>query len=319
MYQFEKIIFLKNKIVYPFLLAAGGLLFIAFFNSCKEEEVEFENNECKRQPVFIKALGFNPDRSALSTSEKKNIGLVLIEFNKPGDTSNGGRKIYQHPSWKIGGWLGPIQLDPNGNCFTGPVPVINLLDNPPAKQNIIYKTDAQSGEMKVFTELPVAENISVTNPYGILGFTYLCESNILYASTVQGSTRQKENGFIYALDANTGKVIDKMPGADVLGMGISYTSGKRMLYFGSARTPDVFSVQLTKEGMFSGNPRLEFSLAGMGPRGDDKVRKIRFDKNGNMQVFAIEFNYNLTAPTEKQESIYTFTWDDTLKQWGLLK
>jgi hypothetical protein len=312
-------IFFKNKILTLFMFAAFCMLLISSLNSCKEEEVEFQNNECKRQPAFIKALGFNPDRSALSTSEKKNIGLALIEFNKPGDTSNGGRKIYRHPSWKIGGWLGPIQLDPNGNCFTGSVPVINLLDNPPAKQNMIYRVDAQSGEMKVFAALPAAENISVTNPYGILGFTYLCESNTLYVSTVQGSTREKENGFIYALDANTGKIIDKMPGADVLGMGISYTNGKRMLYFGSARTPDVFSMQLTKEGKFSSKPQLAFSLTGMGARGDDKARKIRFDKNGNMQVFAIEFNYNLTAPTEKQESIFTFTWDDALKKWVLLK
>jgi hypothetical protein len=310
--------FFKNKILTLFMLAIFCMGFIFFLHSCKEEEVVFQNNECKRQPAFIKALGFNPDRSALSTSEKKNIGLALIEFNKPGDTSNGGRKMYQHPSWKIGGWLGPIQLDPNGNCFTGPVPVINLLDNPPARQNMIYRVDAQTGEMKVFASLPAAENIPVNNPYGILGFTYLCESNTLYASTVLGSTREKENGFIYALDANTGKVIDKMPGADVLGMGISYASGKRVLYFGSARTPDVFSVELTKEGRFSGNPGLEFSLAGMGPRGDDKARKIRFDKNGNMQVFAIEFNYNLTAPTEKQESIYNFIWDDNLKKWIVL-
>jgi hypothetical protein len=287
----------------------------AIFFSCKEEEVKFQTNECKAQPVFIKALGFNANRSALSTSEKRTMGLVLVEFNKPGDTSNGGRRIYQHPSWKSGGWLGPIQLDPYGNCFVGPVPVINLLDNPPAKQNTIYKTDAKTGEMKLFAELPVSTNISCTNPYGIMGFTYLCESNVLYVSTVLGSTRQKENGYIYALDAVTGKVIDKMPNKDVLGMGISYINGKRMLYFGSARAPEVFSLQLTKEGKFSGNPQLEFSLAGMGPRGDDKARKIRFDKNGLMQIFAIEFNYNLTAPTEKQETGYEFSWDGEQKQW----
>jgi hypothetical protein len=308
-------IFFKNKIAYSFLLAAGSLLLIALFNSCKEEDVEFQTNECKAQPAFIKKLGFNPSRSALSTSEKRMMGLVLIEFNNAGDTSNGGKKMYQHPSWKNAGWLGPIQLDPYGNCFVGPVPVINLLDNSPAKQNIIYKAGAQSGEMKVFAELPAAENISATNPYGILGFTYLCENNTLYVSTVQGSIREKENGCIYALDAISGKISDKITNTDAMGMGISYASGKRVLYFGSARNGDIFSVTLSKEGKFSGKPQPAFSIAGMGPRGDDKARRIKFDKNGQMQVYGLEFQFNLTAPTEKQENIYTFMWDEGQKQW----
>jgi hypothetical protein len=308
-------IFSKNKIAYSFLLSVVSLLFIGFFTSCKEEEVEFQTNECKVQPPFIKVLGFNPNRSALSTSEKKMMGLVLVEFNQPGDTSHGGRRTYQHPSWKSAGWLGPIQLDPGGNCFVGPVPVINLLDNPPAKQNIIYKADAQSGELKMFTELPAAANISSTNPYGILGFAYLCESNILYVSTVQGSTREKENGCIYALDAGSGKIIDRITNTDAMGMGISYASGKRVLYFGSARNPDIFSVTLSKEGKFSGKPQPAFSIAGMGPRGDDKVRRIKFDKAGQMQVHGLEFQFNLTAPTEKQENIYNFVWDEATQKW----
>ncbi len=290
------------------------LLSVAFF-SCKEEAVEFQMNECKAQPAFIKKMGFNPNRSALSTSEKRMMGLVLVEFNQQGDTSHGGRRIYQHPSWKSGGWLGAIQLDPNGNCFLGPVPVINLLDNPPAKQNTIYKVDAQTGEMKSFTELPVSENISSTNPYGIMGFTYLCESNTLYVSTIQGSTRQKENGFIYALDATTGKIIDKVNNADAIGMGISYVSGKRVLYFGSARASDIFSVTLSKEGKFLDKQQPAFSITGMGPRGDDKVRRIKFDKSGRMQVYGLEFQFNLTAPTEKQENMYSFGWDEGAKRW----
>jgi hypothetical protein len=308
-------IFFKNKIAHSFLLTTVSLLLITFFVSCKEEEVEFQTNECKAQPAFIKALGFNPNRSALSTSEKKMMGLVLVEFNQSGDTSHGGRKTYQHPSWKSGGWLGPIQLDPNGNCFVAPVPVINLLDNPPAKQNIIYKVAAQNGGLKIFTELPAADSISSTNPYGIMGFAYLCESNVLYVSTVQGSTREKESGFIYALDAVTGKVIDKISNTDAIGMGISYTSGKRILYFGRARSSDVFSVTLSKEGKFLGKPQPAFSIAGMGPRGDDKVRRIKFDKTGQMQIYGLEFQFNLTAPTEKQENIYTFMWDEGQGQW----
>jgi hypothetical protein len=292
------------------------ILCLISFYSCKEEEVEFQTNDCKSQGAFIKKVGFDPTRSALSTSENRKMGLQLIQFNAAGDTSNGGKKIYQHPSWKTAGWLGPILIDPQGNCFVGPIPVINLLDNPPAKQNIIYKVDAKSGEMKSFLELPVADSISVTNPYGILGFTYLCESNTLYVSTVQGSTRQKEAGFIYAIDAASGKIIDQITNTDALGMGISYITGKRKLYFSSTRTCDIFSVSLTKEGKFNNHPSLELSISNLGPRGDDKARRIKFDKaTGYMQVYAIEFNYNLTAPTEKQESIYNFSWNNDTQSW----
>jgi outer membrane protein assembly factor BamB len=285
-------------------------------SSCKDEVVDYQNNDCKSQGAFIKSIGFNPARSALSTSENRKMGLVLIQFNENGDTTNGGKKIYQHPSWKSAGWLGPILIDPQGNCFVGPIPVINLLDNPPAKQNTIYKVDANTGEMKMFMELPVAENISSTNPYGILAFAYLCESNTMYVSTVQGSTRDTEKGFIYAIDATTGKIIDKISNIDAIGMGISYLSGKRRLYFGSARTPNIYSVVLSKDGKFKDGPSLEFSIADLGPRGDDKVRRIKFDKTtGYMQIFAVEFNYNLTAPTEKQESIYAFAWNEETQKW----
>jgi hypothetical protein len=298
------------------LLQIALCLLPTIFTSCKEEEVEFQTNDCKSQGVFIKKVGFDPTRSAFSTSENRKMGLQLIQFNAAGDTSNGGKKIYQHPSWKTAGWLGPILIDPQGNCFVGPVPVINLLDNPPAKQNIIYKVDAISGEMKPFVELPSAENISPTNPYGILGFAYLCESNTIYVSTVQGSTREKELGFIYAIDAATGKIIDKISNTDVLGMGVSYITGKRKLYFGSTRSSDIYSIALTKEGKFANHPSLEFSISDIGPRGDDKARRIKFDKaTGNMQIYAIEFNYNLTAPTEKQESIYSFAWNKDAQKW----
>jgi hypothetical protein len=296
-------------------LFALCLLPIAFL-SCKDESVEFQSNECKTQQGFIKSIGFDPARTAYTTSENRKMGLHLMQFNAAGDTTNGGKKLYQHPSWKSAGWLGPILIDPQGNCFVGPVPVINLLNNPPAKQNIIYKVDATNGEMKPFLELPVAKSISTYNPYGILGFTYLCESNTLYVSTVQGSTRDKEEGFIYAIDIASGKIIDQIANTDVLGMGISYITGKRKLYFGSARTSDIFSISLSKEGKFNNHPSLEFSISDLGPRGDDKVRRIKFDKTtGNMQIFAVEFNYNLTAPTEKQESIYNFAWNIDTQKW----
>jgi hypothetical protein len=289
------------------------------FLSCKEEVVDYQNNDCRAQAPFIKKLGFDPSASALSTSEIRNMGLFLLQNNVVGDTSHGGKKMYQHPSWKKAGWLGPIQVDPQGNTFVAPVPHINLIDNPPYKQNIVYKVDAQAGEMNAFATLPAASMDSTDNPYGILGFAYLCESNTLYVSSVQGSTRAKEIGCIFALDASTGEIIDQLKNFDALGMGISYITGKRVLYVSSARNSNVYSTTLTKEGKFSSKPTLAFSINDLGPRGDDKVRRIKFDKKtGTMQLFALEFNFNLTAPTEKQQSLYNFSWSENEQKWILV-
>ncbi len=285
---------------------------LAIFSGACNEAVEYQSNECKRQPSFIRQVGFNPSRSAFSTSEKTTMGLVLVELGNQG----AGRK-YQHSTWNMCGWAGPLLLDQFGNCFVGPVPVISIYHNPPAEQNRIYKVDAVTGLMQLFKELPVADSIPDTNPYGILGFAYLCETNTLYVSTVQGSNRGEEKGIVYALDAATGEILDRITGIDVLGMGISYMPGYRTLYLGSARSSDVYEVKLNKKGTFAGKLNPAFSLAMLGPRGDDKVRRIRFDQNGNMQVYGVEFNFNLTAPTEKQETIYSFFWNHETEKWDV--
>jgi hypothetical protein len=298
------------------LLTAICLLPTVF--SCKEGKVDFQANDCKNQPAFIKNLGFDPKRTGFSTSEKRQKGIALIQINAAGDTTNGGRKFYQHPSWITAGYMGPILLDPNGNCFVGPVPVINLIDNPIAKQNILFKVDGQTGIMEKYLELPVKDSLGVTNPYGILGLAYLCESNTMYVSSVQGSTRNKENGVIYAVN-DKGKIIDKIENVDAFGIGVAFVNDGRYLYYGSARTPDIYQVSLTAEGKFSGKPSLIATLSNLGERGDDKARKIRFDKTGKMEVFALEFNYNLTAPTEKQEAKFIFSWNEEDKKWEQTK
>jgi hypothetical protein len=92
-------------------------------------------------------------------------------------------------------------------------------------------------------------------------------------------------------------------------------TGEKKLYYGSARRPVIYSILLTKAGKFDGIPKEELSLDMLGPRGDDKARRIRFDKNGDMLIYGIEFNYNLTAPTEKQESFYRFRYYSDVKKW----
>ena len=291
-----------------------GIVFVCCGQK-QAEETEFLSNECRKWPAFATKAGFPAGpNSAFSTSEKKKMGLLLIGISN--DT--GGRKMYQHPSWTTGGWLAPIQLDNYVNLFTAPAPVVNVLKNAPDSQNVIYKVDGATGEMRLFTSLGEPAKTENQNPYGIMSLCYLCESDLLYVATVAGSTRTKEAGGLYCIDAATGKVKDKLMGFDPFGTGICYIEGKRKIYFGKARTSEIFSVELTASGKFSGKPQLVVSLDGLGPRGDDKAKKIRFTTKGEMIVEGYEFNFNLIAPAEKQTTNYYFRYNANNEKWNAI-
>jgi hypothetical protein len=292
---------------------------LTILSSCGEKVEEDEAFgigliPCQQQPKFLGSTGLDPRRSAFSTSERKIKGLVLVQVPaNPNDTA--GRKTWQHPSWGQFGWMGSITTDDNGNAYTAPVPVINILDNPPAKQNTIYKTDGQTGEMKALAELPFYDKNETENVFGILGLYFDCHARMLYASSVAASTRDAEKGVIYAVEPEGGKIKDKLSGRDAIGLCVCGITGEKRLYFGSSRNSTVYSVGLTKSGNFTGSVKEEFSLDMMGPRGDDKARRIRVDKTGDMIIFGVEFNYNLTAPTEKQETVYRFRYSAEDKKW----
>ena len=268
--------------------------------------------ECKRQPSFVRRLGFDANRSALSTSERRTKGLVLKEFNFDNTVS----RTYQAPGWNIAGGMGPIVLDDKGNVFVSPAPVINTLDNDPIKQNIIYKVDAGSGDMKPFFDLPRSQNPSPENPYGIMGMTLDCETGLLYVTSVSGSTRSQQAGKIFCIQPGTEPaVVDVLENTDAFGVDIAYLNEEKRLFFGSARNGTVYSIPLTEKGKFSGKIQKEFSITGLGPRGDDVVRKMQFEKNGALTVSGIEFHFNLIAPTEKQETLYAFIYNTTTRRW----
>ncbi len=63
--------------------------------------------------------------------------------------------------------------------------------------------------------------------------------------------------------------------------------------------------------------QLECSVSGIGPRGDDAPRKIRFDCD-LMIVNGIAFNYNLQASSEKPETVYVYMRDPSAKTWQLI-
>ena len=297
------------------LLIACCLLPI-LHSSCKEETVDFNANSCKGTPAFIKKMGFDTRSSFLTTSGEKVMGLQLLQSEQPGNANARIIKSFQHPTWKKGGWLAPILIDDAGNIFTSPAPFINILDNPIANNNTIYRVDANTGEMQEFIRLPLQDSINPQNPYGIIAMIYLCETATLYVSSVAGSGLHKENGHIYAISLKSKKIIDQIYNTDAMGMGISYAAGKRQLFFGTGRNSDVLVINLNADGKFSGKAEPAFTLQNLGARGDDKVRRIKTDNSGNLLVYGMEFNFNLIAPREKQETLYHFNYDETEKKWA---
>lgn len=299
--------------VFTFLVLLALFVLLA----CKEKEVEFLANDCKRSPSFLSSVGFDPKYSFFSTSDIKTMGLILQQSEQPGNPQARITKTMQHPSWRSGGWLAPILVDKEGNIFTAPAPFISVLDNPIADQNTIYQVNGNTGVMDMFIKLPLTDTITVQNPFGIIGMIILCETGTLYVSTLSGSDRRHERGAIYAIDLSNKKIIDKITGTDAMGLGITYVTGKRQLFFGTGRSSDVFSVTLNEKGGFTGSAKKEFSLEDLGPNGDDKVRRITTDEYGNLRVHGIAFDFNLKPQREKKETIYNFFFDAGSKTWVL--
>lgn len=277
--------------------------------------------DCRRAPAFTTALGFNPNQSAFSTTDAKYVGLIYTEVNLPSTNRTASTpppkpKVYQHHSWKTGGYLGPMIIESSGIIYIAPLPLINTLKNDPKKQNMLYRVDPLSAEMKPYFTFPMVYPPNSQNPFGILGMGYDCQTQIMYLSSVQGSDRTHERGRVYAMRAGaTPAVLDQIIDIDGFGMGIGIIEGKKKLFFGNARSSDIFSVDLAEDGKFEGQPQHALSLAGLGLRGDDRARKIRFAENGDLTVSGVEFYFNLIAPTERQETTYIFRYNPQQKKW----
>ena len=293
------------------------ILCCLFIQSCEEkmsedEVVKIGITEEKQASPFIIQRGFNPSKCAFSSTVRNMKGIVLLEF--PSSANDTGRK-WQDSSWDDFGYMGAITTDQYGAVYSAPIPVVNTLDNPFSIINRIYKIDATNGIMKLFSVLPIPDSSKPIVPFGVLGIYYDIHGQKLYASSVAGSTRDEENGVVYSIDPANGKVIEEFKGHDIMSLYVGGFTGEKRLYMGSARGSEIYSIALNKSGEFKGDFRTELSLDQLGPRGDDKARRIRFDKNGNMNITGVPFNYNLTANANPLESFYQFGFDKENKKW----
>jgi hypothetical protein len=267
---------------------------------------------CRTNPRFIAAKKNEfSSKAFFSTSERFTKGLVLVDG---ADKS----RTWQHPTWQQFGWLAAIHYDGKGNIYTVPAPRINVLDNKPAEQNRVLKVDSLTGAMTELAKLPAAAPVNDQNPYGTLALAFDCESLLLYVSSIAGSTRAKEAGRIFALNPDTGKVVFTQDNVDAIGLHLFKLAGdkkEKRLYYGRVREPEIWSIAVDEKGAFKGSARFELSLEGLGPRGDDRARRINFTPSAEMIVWGIEFSVNLVAPTEKQETQYRFIYDAKQQKW----
>ena len=264
---------------------------------------------CKAGPAFVSSYGLVPP-VALDLRQQGTKGLSLIEAKEQG-------KVLHLPQWEQAGYLGPHAIDRYGNIFVAPAPTVNLEFNPPEEQNRIYFVSSQTGEMELFLDLPWASPPTANNPFGVVGLTYDCDTESLYAASIAGSGFKDEIGRIFRIDLKNKKVADQLEGIDAIGVGVYNTHDGKRLYFGSARESEIYSVELDENGDFKGEKRFEFSLAAQKGGSFDKGHRIQFFGEREMVVKAIEFSYSLIAASNPKRNIYTLDYDPTYDKWVL--
>lgn len=268
---------------------------------------------CQAVPNFALDMGY--DESAIMSTNETTKGLFI--YDRPLEVGQPLTNVYQHPSWDDAGYLGTPINDELGNIFAAPAPRVNLYDNPPEQQNTLYKVDTDTGEMAGFVTLPSAAPMPPENPFGIVGLAYDCDTKSLYAASIAGSTRAEEIGIINQIDPASGEILSQLKNIDAFGLGVfNRILGKR-LYFGLTRKSEVWSVALDGDGTIKGKPRFEFSMVGWGTDGDEKARRIVFRRADEMILRGSQFNYNLIAGSERQQTDYLLRYDPVQDIWLL--
>jgi hypothetical protein len=236
---------------------------------------------CRALPAFTRDPALNLTGALALATDRQEKGLVMVSSERP---------PYQHPSWGDAGFLGAIAYDQGGNVYVAPTPRLSLVDNPLAGATTIWRVDSTSGVMRPFVALPGAA--SERNPFGVLGLTYVCGLDRIYAGNVIGSTPTTEAGGIVAFDLKTQGRTTILADVDVLGVLVVRAGSGYEVYAGLARSPAIIAVPLDAQGNRVGEVRtlLDLTTAGVAP--SERARKLRF-VNNELIVDVVPFNYSL--------------------------
>jgi hypothetical protein len=307
----------------PFILiSAVGLAYLASQKTSEPQTVSRVANSqrqaCKKTPEFIRFVGFQAP--SLSTAERDLLGLSIIEKNP----QTGQRtRVWQHPSWRQAGNLSAFTTDARGNIYVIPAPRVNLADNPPNKQNRIYKIANETGEMMPFFEFPVASNVSQRNPFAGMGLTYDCGSDSLFLSTIAGSTADTELGNLMRISlGKSPKVESNITNFDGFGIATVDSPNGPAVIAGHARSSDVFWFPLDQNANFLSKSEASvlLSLNDLGPDGWDRARKIELSPENNLIVRGTPFQYNLAQPSaQDRPTSYEFQFDLAANEYRFVR
>ena len=169
--------------------------------------------------------------------------------------------------------------------------------------------------MQEFINLPWEQPPSGTNPFGVVGLAYDCDTHSLYASSLAGSAPNQELGRLFRIDLTTGQVADQQEAVDALGLGVFTGRQGKRLYYGAARTPDVYSIALAESGNFTNQARFELSLAALEGGSQVNAHRLRFNRNNTLEIKGIEFGFKLMAISDPQRNIYQLRYNPESDTW----
>ena len=263
------------------------------------------------QPKFTQAIGFSTN-ALLSTAERAVKGLILYDPQPDGTT-----RPYQHPTWQAAGYLGRNAIDRDGNIYVAPAPRVNLIDNPPIDQNKIHKVDTSTAVMTELIDLPAVQAPSMSNPYGVLGLTYRLRHTQpvrLVGGRLDAARRERAH-LPHRSRHRQGRFGGRRRRRHRR-RGIQRFPGE-LPFFGSARTQEARARWRSTRRNSSHYDAVQFSLQGLGPEGNDKARKITFERGLEMVVNGTKFNYNLAPPPAQQRpTAYRFQYDPEADAWA---
>lgn len=265
-------------------------------------------DDCRRLPGFMANPEIGLSGGLALATNRSEMGLVLLSTRQPNQT-------YQHPTWRQAGYLGPIAYDREGNIYVAPTPRLSLADNPLAGATTIWRVASQSGEMAPFVRLPGAAH--ERNPYGIIGLSYVCALNWLYAGHVIGGTPTSEHGGVIAIDLNEGIMRPIVDGTDVMGILVVEVGAGYELYMALARSPEVVALPLDANGMPAGEMRLLLDLEAAGATASERVRKLRL-VDDELIADLVPFNYSLqTSAANEPNRVAAWRYNAATGMWDV--
>ena len=253
---------------------------------------------CRKTPAFTGNPALGLGGGLLLATDQEQKGLVLV-------ATAGGGKSYQHPTWDDAGYLGAIAYDGDGNIYAAPTPRQSLVDNPLAGATTLWRVDGTSGAMEPFVTLPGAA--TERNPFGVLGLTYACAINAIYAATVIGSTPMTAHGGVVAIGRDGQIRGVALADTDVMGVLVVRVGAGYELYAGLARSPQIVAVPLNEQGVATGpaRPLIDLTTAGAAP--SERARKLRIVAD-ELVAELVPFNFSLQGSASAQAQIRRATW-----------